>query len=141
MIDAILYVPDFTTLVGYLDQNHPDMLERDEEGNMVMPPVVTGFSRTPATATSDGNSLLVYARLRDKEVDQWRGMPHVEVLSEQPFTGPGTGQAVYDAIFTDAIKDAKYKGVYDYTPYQADDGEGGTVTVAPPKMFGLLAGA
>lgn len=141
MIDAILYVPDFPALVGYLDQNHPDMLERDSNGVMVQPPVVTGFARTPAKVTGDGNSLLVYARLRDEEAQQWRGMSHMEVLSEQPFTGAGTGQAVYAAVFADPTKDAKYKGVYDYTPYEADDGEGGTVTVTPPKMFGLLAGA
>ena len=139
MIDAILYVADFPALVGYLDANHPDMLQRDENGKLTNPPVVTGFARTPAT--QNGNALMVYARLREDEVDQWRGMPHVEVLSEQPFTGPGTGQAVYDAIFADSTKDTKYRSVYDYTPYETDDGEGGTVTVTPPQMFGLLAGA
>ena len=141
MIDAILHVADFTTLVGYMNEHYPECLERDEEGNITQPPVITGFARTPATIGPDGNSLMVYARLREDEVEAWRDMPHVEVLGEAPFTGQGTGQAVYDQVFDDPAKDTKYRAVYDYSPRQEDDGEGGVITVEPPKMFGLLAGA
>lgn len=141
MQDVILFVPDFTTLVGYLDANHPEMLERDEEGNLTQPPVVTGFARTPATIGPDGNSLMVYARLREAEITSWEDMPHVEVLARVPFTGKGTGQAVYDTVFNDPDLAAKYDSVYSREPYEVDDGEGGTITVTPPPMFGFLAGA
>lgn len=139
MIDCILYVPDFAALVAHLDAEHPELLQREENVDLVQPPVVVGFARTPAAA--NGDALLVYARLRDTEADAWRGMPFVEVLAEAPFTGPGTGQSVYDQVFADADLAAKYDGVYSRAPYEADDGEGGTTTVTPPAMFGLLAGA
>lgn len=141
MQDVIIFVPDFLTLVGYLDQNHPDMLERDEDGNMTNPPVVVGFARTPATIGPDQNSLMVYARLREEEILEWGNMPYVEVLAQVEFTGQGTGQAVYNQVFNDPIKAEKYDSVYNREPYQVDDGEGGTTTVTPPQMFGLLAGA
>jgi len=33
------------------------------------------------------------------------------------------------------------EAVYSREPYEVDGGEGDTTTVAPPAMFGLLAGA
>ncbi|XKE45763.1 hypothetical protein LG302_01065 [Halomonas organivorans] len=141
MIDAILYVPDYPALVTHLAANHPDMLVRDETGEIAQPPVVTGFARTPAVTTADGSALLVYARLRPDEVDAWRGMPGVEVLAEAPFQGKGTAQAVYDHVFADPGALAAYDNVYDRTPREVDDGEGGTTTVTPPDWFGILAGA
>ncbi|RTR01929.1 hypothetical protein [Halomonas nitroreducens] len=141
MIDAILYVPDFPALVAHLDTHHPAMLARDESGALVQPPVVVGFARTPAVATPDGAALMVYARLRGPEVEQWHGMPGVEVLAEAPFTGLGTAQAVYDQVFADPDALAAYDAVYDRTPRQVNDGEGGTLTVTPPAWFGLIAGA
>lgn len=141
MIDALLYVPDFTTLVGYMDEHFPDCLVRDGEGAIAMPPVITGFARTPAAMGPDGNSLMVYARLREHEVEQWENTPGVEVLGQAEYTGKGTGQAVYDQVFSDTDKAAKYDSVYDRSEQTVDDGEGGTTTVTPPPMFGLLAGA
>lgn len=137
MVDAILYVPDFTTLVGYLDQNYPEMLERDEEGAIAMPFVVTGFARTPAVV--NGNSLMVYARLREDEVAEWGGTPYVEVLAEAPYQGRETGNKVYEQLFADAEATAKYDSVYDRSPREVDDGEGGVITVTPPAKFGVMA--
>ncbi|MBB3142839.1 hypothetical protein [Halomonas organivorans] len=141
MIDAIIYVPDYPALVTHLDTNYPALLERDETGAVVQPPVVTGFARTPATALDGGQSLAVYARLRPAEVEQWRGMPHVTVLAEAPYAGRGTAQAVYDQVFADPELLAIYDSVYDRAPREVDDGEGGTMTVTPPEWFGIMAGA
>ncbi|MCK2185691.1 hypothetical protein [Halomonas getboli] len=141
MTDAILYVPDMPALVAHLGDEHPTMLVRDETGEIIQPPVVTGFARTPAATNADGSALLVYARLRPAEIDQWRGMPHVTVLAEAPYQGKGTAQAVYAQVFADADALAAYDSVYDRAPREVPDGEGGTTTVTPPAMFGILAGA
>jgi len=141
MIDAILRVADFPALVAHLDAQHPGMLQRDEAGALVQPPVVTGFVRTPATTLDGGQSLGVYARLRSREVEKWRGMPGVQVLAEAPFEGRGTAQAVYDQVFADPELLTIYDSVYDRSPRTVDDGEGGTMTITPPKWFGIMAGA
>lgn len=138
MIDAILYVADFPSLVGHLDTHYPAMLERDDTGAIVQPPVVTGFARTPAAMT--GAELMVYARLMPEQEAQWRGMTGVRVLAEAPFEGPGTTDAVYDALFTDAEAAAIYNRVYPHAPYQAFDPEMGEITVTPPIKFGAIAG-
>lgn len=137
MIDVIIHVADFPALVGYLDTNTPHMLSRDEEGNMTLPPVVTGFARTPAVV--NGDALLAYMRLTDEQADTWRQTPGVEILAEAPCQGKGTSDAVYSALFADAEATAKYDSVYDRTPREVDDGEGGTITVTPPDKFGVMA--
>lgn len=138
MIDAILYVPEFDQLVAHLNEHHPEMLERDDEGNLTMPPVVTGFARTPAVV--NGNALMVYARLRANEVEQWDGMPGVEVLAQAPYTGRETADAVYGEVFADPDKAAKYDSVYDRSPRSyLDEETGEEITVSPPERFGVLA--
>lgn len=139
MIDAILYVPDMPALVTHLDANHPQMLQRDEDGNVARPPVVAGIPRTPARETSP--EVMIYVRLTAEQDAQWRGMEGVTVLAEAPFTGKGTGDAVYQQVFDDPDTYAIYSRVYPHEPYEAGDGEGGTITVTPPKKFGILAGA
>ena len=137
LTDAILYVPDFLSVVQYMDEHYPECLVRDDEGNNIHPPVITGFARTPAVV--NGNSLLVYARLRDHQVKQWRGTHGVEVLAEHEYVGKGTGDLVYQLLFDDPEATAKYDSVYSRSPYEADDGEGGTTTVTPPERFGVMA--
>lgn len=140
MEDVILFVPDFTTLVGYLDANHPEMLERDEEGNMAMPPVVTGFDRTPAAMGPDGNSLMVYARLREHELAEWGGMPGVEVLAHAAYKGRNTSDEVYSALFADPEATAKYDSVYDRSDRTETDPETGEeYTYSVPERFGVMA--
>lgn len=137
MIDAIIYVQDYAGLAQYLADYHPEMLAKDEHGQIAQPPVVTGFARTPAT--TNGNALMVYARLRENEAEQWRGMDGVEVLAQAPYQGNGTGNAVYEALFNDPDATAKYDSVYSREPYEVDDGEGGTMTITPPDKFGVMA--
>ena len=140
LTDAILYVADFSALVAHLDANHPEMLARDEAGELLQPPEVTGFARTPAAV--NGDRLLVYARLRDNEVEQWRGMAEVEVMAEAPYAGAGTGQALFEAVFAAPELAAKYDAVHSRAPYTVNDPETGeATTVTPPAMFGMLAGA
>lgn len=139
MKDMILYVPSFTTLVAHLDEHHPDMLIRTESGAVQQPPVITGFARTPARV--NGDKVMVYARFRDHEVDEWYGMEGVEILGEADYIGRGTTAAVYDQVFSNPEALAKYDSVYDYTPYEVtDEYTGETYTVNPPKWFGAMAG-
>lgn len=137
MIDAILYVKQFDQFVTQLNEHHPEMLERDEDGSIAQPPSLTGFAHTPPTV--NGNSTLIYARLTDEQAQQWRDMPHAEVLAEVPYTGTGTADRVYQQLQDDAESWARYTSVYDPAPREIDDGEGGTVTYTPPLKFGMLA--
>jgi len=88
----------------------------------------------------NGNGLLVYARLREEEVEQWSSTPGVEVLAQAEYAGKGTGDAVYQQVWDDEEKGAKYQSVYDYSPYEIEDEELGTTTITPPKKFGAMAG-
>lgn len=137
MIDAIIYVEKFSELVTYLDEHHPHLLARDEDTNLVMPPVAQGFPRTPAVV--NGDSLMAYMRLTEEQADHWRGTPGVEVLAHAPYQGNGTGNVVYEALFNDPDATAKYDSVYDRTPREVDDGEGGTFVMTPPDKFGVMA--
>lgn len=141
MIDAILYIQNFPALVIYLAEHTPDYLERDEKGDIAQPPIVTGLARTSAATRNDGQSLGVYVRMTDEQAEQWRGTPGVEILAEAPYKGVGTGDTVYQQIWDDPDKLAKYDSVYDRTPVEIDDGEGGTYTYTPPAKFGIIAGA
>jgi len=120
MRDALLYVATFKTLVNHLAIHYPNMLERDGNGAIVTPPVVTGFARTPAI--TDGTAVMVYVRLQDEEVEDWRGMPGVEIMAETVFTGPGTAQRIYDQVFADEVKYARYKALYPHDPYAIETG-------------------
>ncbi len=139
MTDAIIYVGDFATLVAWIADHHPDCLARDDQGEILDPPVITGFARTPAVLRD--NAVLVYARLTAAQAEQWRGTPGVEILAESPYLGSGraTADAVYGALFDDPEALTLYDSVYDRSPREVDDGEGGTMTVIPPARFGAMA--
>jgi len=139
MIDAILYVPSYSTLVAHLDANYPDMLVRDESGEIAQPPVVTGFARTPSVV--NGDELLVYARFRQHEADQWRSMPGVQILGEAEYAGRGTADAVYGQVFADPDKRAIYDRVYPRPVTTIDNGDGTVSESQPPERFGVMAGA
>lgn len=136
-VDVIIYVENFPELVGYLDLYAPGTLARDEDNKLIMPPVVTGFPRTPAVV--NGDSLMAYMRLTEEQADTWRETPGVEVLAQAEYQGNGTGNVVYDALFADPDATAKYDSVYDRSPREVDDGEGGTITMTPPAKFGVMA--
>ncbi|WP_110647609.1 hypothetical protein [Salinicola peritrichatus] len=139
MIDAIIYVADFPALVAYLDEHYPDLLARDENGDTTQPPVVTGFARTPAVV--NGNELMIYARLSESDADIWRGMEGVTILAEAEFVGKGAADTLYQSVFDNADKYAIYSRVYPHDPYEIEDQEIGTITITPPKKFGIMAGA
>ena len=131
--DAILYIPDFQGLVSYLLEHNPDCVDMTHPSE----PVVRGMARTPATI--NGNAILVYTRMNEEQVAQWRGTPGVDVLAEHEYVGKGTGDLVYQLLFDDPEATAKYDSVYSREPYEVDDGEGGSTTVTPPQRFGVMA--
>lgn len=139
MIDAVIYVDSFTSLVEYLSVHHRDLLEKDNDNSIAQPPVIGGFARIPAVES--GDKVLIYARFREEEAKQWRGTPNTTILAEAEYTGEGTAKKVYDQIFNDPEKLAIYDSVYDRTPYEVDDGQGGTITETPPDWIGIVAGA
>ena len=126
--DAILYIPDFQGFVSYLLEHNPDCVDMTHPGE----PVVRGMARTPATIND--NAILVYTRMNEEQVAQWRGTPGVEVLAEHEYVGKGTAGKVYGQLFDDPEATAKYDSVYSREPYEADDGE-----VTPPERFGVMA--
>ncbi|WP_447926954.1 hypothetical protein [Vreelandella sp. EE27] len=139
MIDAIIHTPDFPALVTTLDASYPNLLERNDDGSISQPPTVTGFARTPAV--SNGDEVMIYARLDATEADQWRGIEGVQILAEREFSGKGTADALFDAVRADANTKAIYDRVYPRPVQQFDDGEGGTFEYQRPANFGMIAGA
>ena len=138
MIDAVIFVPAFSALVAELNTTHPNMLQRDETGAITMPPVVTGFARTPATTRED--RVLVYARLNDADAAQYRSIQHMEVLAETAFTGKGTADRLYQMVFDDLEKLAKYDSVHQRVRIITDPETGEEQQIRQDK-FGILAGA
>ena len=138
MIEAIIYVPNFPALVAYLDEHAPEMLSRDETGAITMPPVVTGFARTPAT-TREGR-VLVYARLTETDAAQYRSIQQMEVLAETEYTGKGTADRLYQMVFDDPEKLAKYDSVHQRVRIITDPETGEEQQIRQDK-FGILAGA
>lgn len=139
MIDAILYVPDFPALVQHLATTEPDMLAQTEDGSIAQPPVITAFSRTPAQV--NGDQVMVYARLRPHQAEQWRGMPGVEVLAETEYSGEGTARRLIDQFEGDPEALAKYESVSPRAEYIVTDEDGTEYTQRPPRIFGIMAGA
>jgi hypothetical protein len=138
MIDTILFVPSMPALVTELNATHPNMLQRDETGAITMPPVVTGFARTPATTRED--RVLVYARLNDADAAQYRSIQQMEVLAETAFTGKGTADRLYQMVFDDPEKLAKYDSVHQRVRIITDPETGEEQQIRQDK-FGILAGA
>lgn len=139
MKDSILYIQNFLDFVQYLSTYAPEFLSRNESGDVIAPPIVTGFTRTPACV--NGNALMVYSRMTQDEVDEWRGTEGVEVLAETEYTGRGTAARLIEAIEADPDLLAKYESVHDRTPVTHTDEEGEEYTVTPPRIFGIMAGA
>ena len=137
MIDAIIYVEQFSQLAAYLNEHAPETLERDEEGNLTMPPNVIAFTRTPAQL--NGDRLLAYCRFTDEQADQWRGTPGVEILGESPYTGRGTADRIYQQILDNPDALAKYDSVWNRVKTYTD--EDGVEHTYEQTKFGVIAGA
>lgn len=121
MIDAIIYVEQFSQLAAYLNEHAPETLERASDGNMTMPPNVTAFTRTRAEMR--GDSLLAYCVFKDDQAEKWRGTPGVEILAEAPrIDGQrDTHERVYATLFADPEALAKYESVWDRVKTYTDD--------------------
>ncbi|GGW30452.1 hypothetical protein [Vreelandella hamiltonii] len=119
MIDAILHLP--------ADSDLPDTVT-DETGNPAL--------SDPSAITSTGDRLH-YVRLPNEQLTVWRS--HATVLAETLYTGVGTADRLYQQIKADPEALALYESVYDTSPREIDDGEGGTTTYVPPFKFGMLA--
>lgn len=114
-VDAILHIADLAALPeGALDPfGHS-------------PPVVAGAA------------CLTYARFAAETATAVAALPGLTVLAQAPYAGSATPDAVYAALAADPAARALYDAVWPRTPYAAEDGEGGTVTVTPPERFGQL---
>lgn len=138
MQDMIIYVKDFTKMSSYLKKNHPELLARDDKGQIMEPVQLTGFDRTPAKMK--GKALMVYVRISQEVWEKWSSVPGMEVLAQADFDGEGTTDAVYGALFDDEAATAKYESVYPTGPITEQDESGEEYTVIPSTRFGALAG-
>tara|TARA_B100000929_G_scaffold253509_1_gene214390 strand:+ start:3779 stop:4393 length:615 start_codon:yes stop_codon:yes gene_type:complete len=119
MMDAILHLPVSNELPAHL---------ADDNGSPAL---------SDPQARNAAGDRLHYVRLTAEQLAEWR--PYATVLAEAPYTGTGTAERVYQQLQDDPDALALYTSVYDTTPHEIDDGEGGTVTVTPPFKFGMLA--
>ena len=136
MIDAVIFVPAFSALVAYLNEHAPETLARDADGNLIMPPNVTAFTRTRAEIK--GDSLLAYCVFKDDQAEQWRGTPGVEILAEaERIEGQrDTHERVYASLFAAPAALAKYESVWSITKRYTDE-EGVEHTYEQP-WFGYV---
>ncbi|WP_417835244.1 MULTISPECIES: hypothetical protein [Pseudomonadota] len=119
MIDAIFYLPAAAALPVSLI---------DEDGNPAL---------SDPKATNAAGGRMHYVRMMPEQLNEWR--PHVTVLAEAPYAGVGTADRLYQQIQYDPNALALYESVYDTSPREVDDGEGGKATYTPPFAFGMLA--
>lgn len=138
MIDAIIYVEQFSQLASYLNETAPETLARDENGAMAMPPNVTSFTRTRAEMR--GDSLLAYCVFKDDQAEQWRGTPGVEILAEaERIEGQrDTHERVYAKLFANPAAVAKYESVWDRVKTYTD--EEGVEHTRQQDKFGYVMG-
>lgn len=127
--DAIIHVASVTDLIAWFAVNAPQHLSEDGQ-------TIIGFDRTPTHFNGDLG--LAYMRLMSDQVTEWENTPGITILARADYTGSGTPDAIYAALFADSAMTALYDAVYDRTPYQASDGQGGTITVTPPNRFGQI---
>ncbi len=131
-IDAIIHISDVPALVGFFAQNDPGRVNDQGTG-------LAGFDGTPMVM--NGIAALTYIRITVEDAALYRAAaPGVTILAEVTFAGdPATSaNAVYTALFDDSDAVTLYDAVYDRTPRDVDDGNGGTVQLAPPDRFGVM---
>lgn len=111
MIDAILHIADIATLPEYADLGQP--------------------------SAANGDARLHYVRVPQSRLDVLAG--HYTILAQEPYTGTGTADRLFQQIQGNPDALATYESVYDTSPRTVDDDEGGTMEVTPPFAFGMLA--
>lgn len=128
-VDAILHIASVPDLIAFFATNAPDKLDASGQS-------ITGFARTPVVM--NGAQALVYVRVTPLDAAAFGLTPGVTILSQAPYAGTGTPDAVYAALFANPVALARYDAVYSRAPYDVDDGEGGVVSVTPPARFGQM---
>ena len=117
MKDLVIYCADSAALESDLINNG----YVDDEGGAFLP-----FCKTPDQIK--GQKTLCLVRVSDSELSKLQSFEQLEIL--------GT----YDEVFADAAKMKKYNSVYSTASYEYTDEETGeTITVTPPKKFGVFA--
>ncbi|AJE46005.1 hypothetical protein [Celeribacter indicus] len=135
MIDAILYIASLDDAGAWYRDHRPDLLARDEAGEIAVPEVVAGIARTPTHISGDLG--LSYVRVTAGQLAELVACPQITVLARRPYA-PGVQDQVYADLAADPEASALYDSVYSRAPYEVEDGEGGTVTVTPPARFGQM---
>ena len=119
--DAVLHIADLPALAAAMAAIDPSAVV---EGRF-------NLDRTPAVTR--GAAALVYVRMTEGQVSQWRGTPGVTILAEAPY-GPNAADEIYDAIWSDPAALALYRAVYDPQPAIQEDG----TILEPSPRFGVL---
>lgn len=123
-MNILTYVKDATALVKEVAEKYPELIEKDEEGNVIG---VTLF-HTPVQKDSNGCTL-AYTMTNDNTLEIINNLDSIENLGD------------YDEMEADADKRAKYLSVWDYeTPTKYLDEDGIEQEYYKPKKIGTFAG-
>lgn len=124
-MDLLTFVPNINVFRQALkdDENQQFVyLTEDNEVKLLIPSV-------PVKTNGIKTLTLLRCNLAQKEF--LTSIPALEIIGEY--------QGGEDYLFYDDVPNrAKYAEVYDQTPVEMDDGEGGTTTYTPPKMIGVF---
>lgn len=124
MIDSIVYVPSFTSLIHWAQMNHPELVDISGDS-----PVITGFTRNEMVV--QGDEMLCYVRMEEDEFERWSGTPVVEFWASET-VGPGAADSLYGSVFNTPEQKEIYDRVFPHAPYEADTGEV-TYTLSVPE--------
>ena len=123
MVDKICWWADYDALIAEALIVCPELVTENEDGTYTIK-----TNTTPIVISKDGESM---ALVRDTDGTLF---PELEKLTTMEILG------TYAEVFADTDKKIIYSRIYPHEPYDIDDGEGGTITITPPEMFGVFAG-
>ena len=115
--DVLIYCPDTPTLVAEVLEKFPTRMDMEDPEN---PKFLIDKSNM---TIRNGAESLTLGRINPTDMTDLQTLDSIQVL--------GT----YDQVFADPALRAIYDRVYDQTPVEMDDGEGGVSTYTPSEKF------
>lgn len=124
-MDLLTFVPNINTFRLALRNSDSEFVHVNEANEVKLL-----IDNTPVKF--NGNKTLTLLRCTAEQKTFLESIPSVSIIGEY--------QGGEDYIFySDVVDRGKYGQVYDQSPREVDDGDGGTVMYTPPKMIGIFA--
>jgi len=117
MQDLIFWGTDHEAFLEEAHEKSPELVGQDENS------YYRKYSQIPIVTNEDGE-FMIKVRASTTKVGYFARLQTIKNLG------------AYEAVLKSPPKRKIYDRIYDQTPYDVDDGEGGTITVTPSPNFG-----